>query len=88
MLRRYWLDFNDRRQSQENAVAKGKGIKVDQASKGSNPVNTSGGGAGKTFAQKAIPGPTSTGGPPSMRKALARKAGTGSNATGAAGRIR
>ena len=69
-------------------MAKGKGIKVDQSSKGSNPVNNSGGGAGKTFAQKPIPGPTSTGGPPSMRKALARKASTGGTATGAAGRIR
>jgi hypothetical protein len=69
-------------------VAKGKGIKVDQAAKGSNPVNNSGGGAGKTFAQKPIPGPKSPGPPPSMRKALARKPGTGGDATGAAGRIR
>jgi hypothetical protein len=46
---------------------------VDQASKGSNPVHNSGGGPGKSSPQVGIPGPKTTGGPSSLKKALAKK---------------
>jgi hypothetical protein len=54
-------------------MAKSGPKNVDQASKGSNPVNNSGGNPGKSMPQKPIPGPTKTGGPVSLKKALARK---------------
>jgi hypothetical protein len=60
---------------------------VDPASRGSSPAlgwNT----PGKSTPAKAIPGPASTGGPIAMKKALKKKPGTGSDATGAAGMIR
>jgi hypothetical protein len=46
---------------------------VDPASRGSNPVNNSGGHPGKSVPQKPIPGPTSPGQPIAMKKALAKK---------------
>lgn len=61
---------------------------VDEASKGSNPSGNSGGNPGKSVPQKAIPGPTSTGGPISLKRALAKKHVPGGDATGAAGMVR
>jgi hypothetical protein len=61
---------------------------VDEASRGSNPSNTSGGHPGKSHPQEPIPGPTSTGGPISLKKALKKKSVPGGDATGAAGLIR
>jgi hypothetical protein len=57
------------------APSKGKAgpASVDKASRGSNPAANSGGGPGKTFPQKPIPGPTSPGMPIAMKKALRRK---------------
>jgi hypothetical protein len=46
---------------------------VDPASRGTNPANTSGGFPGRSQPQKPIPGPTSTGGPSSIKRALAKK---------------
>lgn len=46
---------------------------VDQASRGSSPAGNSGGGPGRSSPAKAIPGPERTGGPISLKKALARK---------------
>jgi hypothetical protein len=43
------------------------------SSKGSNTVNNSGGMGGYSCPQQPIPGPESSGGPASMRKALAKK---------------
>ncbi len=43
--------------------------------KGGSPTKVVAGGPGKSFAQTAMPGPTSPGPPASMKKALARKAG-------------
>jgi hypothetical protein len=40
---------------------------------GSNPAGNSGGGLGKSVPQKAIPGPEKTGGPVSLKRALAKK---------------
>lgn len=61
---------------------------VDEASRGSNPSNTSGGHPGGSRPQQPIPGPTSTGGPIAMKKALAKKSLKGGDATGAAGMVR
>lgn len=47
---------------------------VDPASRGSNPVFTSGGHPGKSMPQQAIPGPKSPGQPIAMKRALAKKA--------------
>jgi hypothetical protein len=56
---------------------KGKGKpgpnSVDKASKGSDPSGNSPGNPGKSMPAKAIPGPASTGGPMSLKKALKRK---------------
>jgi hypothetical protein len=46
---------------------------VNQSSRGSSPVHTSGGGPGHTFAQQPIPGPEHPGPPIAMKKALAKK---------------
>lgn len=54
---------------------------------GSNTVNNTGGGPGRTFQQRPIPGPTSPGQPRSMRDALKKKPPHGT-ATGAAGTLR
>jgi hypothetical protein len=61
---------------------------VDEASRGSNPSAGSGGTPGKSVPQKAIPGPASTGGPISLKRALAKKRVPGGDATGAAGLVR
>lgn len=61
---------------------------VDEASRGSNPSNTSGGHPGKSVPQKPIPGPASSGGPASLKKALAKKRVPGGDATGAGGMVR
>lgn len=61
---------------------------VDEASRGSNPSNTSGGHPGKSQPQQPIPGPTSTGGPIAMKRALAKKTLKGGNVTGQAGVVR
>lgn len=58
------------------------------SAKGSNPASNSGGNPGKSMPQKAIPGPTSTGGPISLKRALKKKDVRGSDATGAAGMVR
>ena len=53
--------------------SKGKGGKaVNPSSKGSSPQNLSG-NPGKSMPQGPIPGPSSPGQPPAMKKALARK---------------
>lgn len=61
---------------------------VMPSAKGSNPASNSGGNPGKSMPQKAIPGPASTGGPVSLKKALAKKHVPGGDATGAAGMVR
>lgn len=61
---------------------------VDEASRGSNPANTSGGHPGKSMPQQPIPGPTSTGGPSSLKRALAHKSVRGGDVTGAGGMVR
>jgi hypothetical protein len=60
-------------------MAKGKiGPKsVGKSAKGTSPTGMVAGGPGKSFAQKPLAGPTGSGQPIAMRKALARKAGTG-----------
>lgn len=68
-------------------MAKGS-IKVDESSRGTNPACNSGGHPGKSMPTCAIPGPTSSGGPVSLRKALTKKDVRGSDATGAAGSVR
>lgn len=72
------------------AMKSGKpGMKsVDEASRGSNPANNSGGTPGKSVPQSPIPGPSSPGQPPSMKKALAKKSLKGGDATGFAGTVR
>jgi hypothetical protein len=61
---------------------KGKGPSGTTGSGGGNTVNNSPGGPGKSFSQKPIPGPESTGGPVSMKKALAPKSGASVNGAG------
>ena len=61
---------------------------VDEASRGSNPSNTSGGHPGGSHPQAPIPGPTSTGGPIALKRALAKKTLKGGNVTGQAGTVR
>lgn len=61
---------------------------VDEASRGSNPSNTSGGSPGKSMPQKPIPGPASSGGPVALKKALTKKRVPGGDVTGAAGMVR
>lgn len=61
---------------------------VDPASRGSNAANNSGGNPGKSMPQRPIPGPERTGGPISLKRALAKKRVPGGDATGAAGLIR
>ena len=46
-------------------------------SEAKNTVYNSGGTAGRSMPQQPIPGPASTGGPASMKKALAKKPITG-----------
>jgi hypothetical protein len=41
--------------------------------RGGNTVNNTGGNAGKSMPQKPIPGPVTTGGPVSLKRALAKK---------------
>lgn len=57
---------------------------VNPSSKGSSPSGLPAGGPGGSFAQKPIPGPTSKGQPPAMKKALAKKSPRG-EMTGFAG---
>lgn len=61
---------------------------VDPSSKGTNPAGNSGGMPGYSCPQKPIPGPTGSGQPPAMRKALAKKSPRGSDATGNPGLVR
>jgi len=61
---------------------------VDEASRGRNPAGNSGGNPGKSLPQTAIPGPERTGGPISLKRALAKKTVPGGDATGAAGLVR
>jgi hypothetical protein len=56
-------------------MAKGKG-KTRSSGSGSPSFN-SGGSGGSSLSQRAIPGPASTGGPVSLKKALAKKAPRG-----------
>ena len=70
------------------ATSKPGAKSVDEASRGSNPVNTSGGHPGKSMPQGAIPGPSSPGQPSAMKKALAKKTVKGGDATGFAGLVR
>jgi hypothetical protein len=58
---------------------------VNPSSRGSTPLNTSGGTPGMSKAQGPIPGPGSSGGPVALKRALAKKSSRGSDATGAAG---
>ena len=60
---------------------KGKGVSANlfgsgstntQKVKGTSPTNTPAGGPGRSFLQKPIPGPTKTGGPVALRRALAK----------------
>jgi hypothetical protein len=60
---------------------------VQASAKGDSPAGNSGGGPGRSFAQKAIPGPERTGQPIAMKKALTKKPVRGT-ATGAAGTLR
>lgn len=53
----------------------------------SNTVNNTGGGPGRTFAQKPIPGPTNPGQPLAMKAALKHK-GTRGSTTGYAGTLK
>jgi hypothetical protein len=48
-------------------------IAKTQPVKGTNDVFNSGGTAGKSVPQRPIPGPTSTGGPISLKRALTKK---------------
>jgi hypothetical protein len=60
---------------------------VDEASRGTNTANTSGGGPGRSFPQRAVAGPAGSGQPSAMKKALTKKpmrAGT----TGYAGNLK
>lgn len=52
---------------------------------GDNTVNNSGGTWGHSVTQRPIPGPQSTGGPVSLRKALAKKSGSSVNPPGTGG---
>ena len=54
-------------------AGKSKKVTVDPVRPSGNPANNSGGNPGKVKAQGAIPGPTKTGGPVSLKKALAKK---------------
>jgi hypothetical protein len=61
-------------------VYKGSGPSGTNSVPRSNTANNTGGMAGKVIEQKPIPGPETTGGPISMKKALAKKrmpSGTG-----------
>jgi hypothetical protein len=55
-----------------NTMAKGK-MPTYGTGKGSNPAGNSGGNACKSLPQHPIPGPSSPGQPPAMKKALAKK---------------
>lgn len=68
-------------------MAKAGPKNVNPSSKGSSPSRNVAGGPGGTFAQSPIPGPTSSGQPIAMKKALAKKSSHGT-ATGFAGRVR
>lgn len=61
---------------------------VMPSAKGSSPAGNSGGNPGKSMSQKAIPGPASSGGPASLKKALTKKHVPGGDVTGAAGMVR
>lgn len=60
---------------------------VNPSSKGSSPTGVVAGGPGRSFAQQAMPGPTSPGQPAAMKKALAKKSSHG-DATGYAGSLK
>jgi hypothetical protein len=60
---------------------------VNPSSKGSSPTHVVAGGPGHSFAQQPIPGPTSTGQPKSMKKALSKSPQRGM-ATGFPGKVR
>ena len=64
-----------------------KSYSVNPSSKGSSPSGNVAGNPGCSMPAKAIAGPASPGPPPSMRKALAKKAPHGA-ATGFPGMIR
>lgn len=66
------------------ATSKPGSSSVNPSSKGTGFA----GNPGKSLPQKPIPGPTSPGQPPSMKKALAKKTLKGGDATGAAGLVR
>lgn len=68
-------------------MAKSGPKNVNQSSRGSSPTHVVAGGPGHTFAQSAMPGPTRTGQPAAMKKALAKKSPRG-NATGYAGSLK
>lgn len=50
---------------------------VNPSSRGSSPSRVVAGGPGASFAQSPMPGPTSPGAPPAMKKALAKKSSGG-----------
>ena len=56
-------------------MAKNKGTTKSRGS--ASPTFNSGGSGGSSLSQRPIPGPTSTGGPSSLKKALAKKAPRG-----------
>jgi hypothetical protein len=60
---------------------------VNPSSKGSSPTHGVAGGPGHSFAQQPFAGPTSSGQPSSMKKALAKKSPKGL-ATGFPGKVR
>jgi hypothetical protein len=61
---------------------KGKGPSGTNVPHVGNTVNNSPGGPGESLPQKPIPGPESTGGPISLKKALAPKSGSSVNGAG------
>lgn len=68
-------------------MAKSGPKNVNQSSKGSSPTRVVAGGPGHSFVQSPMPGPTRTGGPIAMKRALAKKSPRG-NATGYAGSLK
>lgn len=66
------------------ATSKSGPKSVNPSSKGTGFA----GSPGESRPQKAIPGPASSGGPSSLKKALSKKAVRGGDVTGAAGTVR
>ena len=64
---------------------KGSGPSGTNMPGASNTANNTGGTPGKSLSQRPIPGPESTGGPVSMKKALAPKSGASVNGAGPGG---